>query len=362
MAVVGGDDNNLKEKKKVNLRNGDPDFDGPARSYCVYDRKHDKVTEINASPENDEEARNAKEQYGPMVPPMIEALRKLRPPTIPVVKVNVERGRPNPKQLFKIGVAQRGACNVDVRRIWKTTHDIPAPKLAVSILVDCSGSMGGKRIEQAQMTACALHETLKALNIPHEILGHTTDSSKVIYKPLDPEEQLVPQGVNVNDFSRFIPFHGLVFKRFDQDTPPNGLFACEEKFGMHENIDGEAVSWAALRLMQRSEKFKLLISVCDGLPSASLSIRGELERHLRTVCRSLESLEPNGFYLFGIGIGIKNIKHYYRHYEILKNVEDLPQVCFKIIEGILGKSIGVRTKYTAEREKKEAEEDAAVAV
>jgi hypothetical protein len=70
---------------------------------------------------------------------------------------------------------------------------------------------------------------------------------------------------------------------------------------LQDNLDGEALLWAAQRLAARPEKTKLLISISDGLPQAHLGNTAELDRHLLTACKTIEAKKPDGMILFGIG-------------------------------------------------------------
>lgn len=71
-----------------------------------------------------------------------------------------------------------------------------------------------------------------------------------------------------------------------------------------------------------------------GLPQTHLANTAELERHLLTVCKTIEAKEHEGMTLFGIGIGEDRVRHFYKNAEVLKSVGELPRAVFKIVEGI----------------------------
>ena len=207
------------------------------------------------------------------------------------------------------------------------------PKFAVTLLIDCSGSMGaGGSVEApinvARKSAAALSEVLRDLSIPHEILGHTALSSCV--------DELVKSeksaGKDFADYSRVTPFHGLVFKAFQESAVPAAVFA---DVAMQDNLDGEALLWASQRLGARPEKTKLLISISDGLPLAHKANTAELERHLLMTCKTIEARERDGMFLFGIGIGEKRVANFYRNAEVLESVKDLPRAIMAIVEKVL---------------------------
>jgi len=126
---------------------------------------------------------------------------------------------------------------------------------------------------------------------------------------------------DVGEFSRVTPFQGLIFKAFNENADPAAVFS---DVALQDNLDGEAILWAAERLAARQEKTKLLISISDGLPQAHLANTGELERHLLTACKVIEAKEHEGMILFGIGIGEKRVRQFYKNADVLGSVGDLP--------------------------------------
>ena len=130
-----------------------------------------------------------------------------------------------------------------------------------------------------------------------------------------------------------VPFQGYVFKGFNENAVPAAVFS---DVALQDNLDGEALLWAAQRLAARPEKTKLLISISDGMPQAHWAKTAELERHLLTVCKAIEAKEGDGMFLFGIGIGEKRVKQFYKNAEVLESVGDLPRAVFGIVERIAG--------------------------
>jgi cobalamin biosynthesis protein CobT len=98
------------------------------------------------------------------------------------------------------------------------------------------------------------------------------------------------------------------------------------------NLDGEALLWAAGRLADRKERTKLLIVICDGLPDATMSVRGELERHLYVTAKRIETCEGDGLHLAALGIGEERVRRYYKNSEVLSSVGDLPTAVLGIVE------------------------------
>ena len=128
-----------------------------------------------------------------------------------------------------------------------------------------------------------------------------------------------------------MPFQGLIFKGFNENAVPAAVFT---DVSLQDNLDGEAVLWAAQRMSARPEKTKLLISISDGMPQAHMANTAELERHLLTACKSIEAREKDGMVLFGIGIGEKRVRQFYKNAEVLESVGDLPRAVFGIVEKV----------------------------
>jgi len=307
-----------------------PGADAPtARKYCAFDRSLDRVEKIDETPTARSKKEDAVRLHQEMIHETTERLRRLRAPQRSKLKFNAERGRLDPRQAFKVGIATRGA-PVDVSKVWRTTVESIDAKIAVSLLIDCSGSMswaipgGGTRISLARQAAACLSEVLDALAIPYEILGHTTvdeDADKLEFSPADTET-----------FSRVVPFRGYEFKAF-ADKASARVFS---DFAMQSNLDGEAVTWAARRLAERRERTKLLIVVSDGMPCAELSNMAELERHLYTTAKQIEAREKDGLHLAALGIAEERVRRFYRNAEVIRAVGELPQAVLRIVERVMG--------------------------
>ncbi|MEI6235974.1 MAG: hypothetical protein WCT04_23210 [Planctomycetota bacterium] len=329
-----GDDVASKEKTSNARRIVGAALAGPSRKYCVLDRSFDQVNQVSKTPEAQTKFEQSRAEYAGLIREMADRLRKIQSPKQNRLQLNVESGRLDPRKASRVGLGLRGI-PVDISKVWRTTAKIDDPKFAVSLLIDCSGSMsssmgGGTEthISIARKTAAALSEVLRSIGIPHEILGHTTQTDQV--RSLIKTAEI--SASDVGDFSRVVPFQGLIFKGFNENAVPAAIFA---DVALQDNLDGEAILWAAQRLAARLEKTKLLISISDGMPQAHLANTAELERHLLTVCKSIESREKDGMVLFGIGIGEKRVRQFYKGAAVLASVGELPRAVFEVVEQTL---------------------------
>ena len=105
---------------------------------------------------------------------------------------------------------------------------------------------------------------------------------------------------------------------------------------LKENVDGEALLWAARRLRARPEKRKLLLVVSDGAPvdDSTLMANGPdiLDRHLREVVLAIHR-DP-AFRVAGIGLDHEMFR-YYPEYVVLRSKDDLHTQIIPFVERLL---------------------------
>ncbi|MCK5658854.1 MAG: cobaltochelatase subunit CobT, partial [Alphaproteobacteria bacterium] len=191
----------------------------------------------------------------------------------------------------------------------------------VTLLIDNSGSMRGRPITIAAMSADILARTLERCGVRVEILGFTTRA----WKGGGAREKWISEGKPPNP-GRLNNLRHIVYK--DAESPWRhariGLGLMLREGLLKENIDGEALLWAYNRLMARQEQRKILMVISDGAPvdDSTLSAnRGDyLEEHLRRVIDWIETRTP--VQLVAIGIG-HDVTRYYRRAVTLVDVEEL---------------------------------------
>lgn len=307
-----------------------------AGKYMPLDRSLDRIEKIAATPSSKQAYDAARSTHARTIYETIERLRRLRSSKLTKIKHNAPEGRLDRRKTAAVGLGMAGA-PVDLRHVWRALSVKNDAKVAMSLLIDCSGSMGGSagssgqtRIALARQAAACLAEVLSTLGIPHEILGHTThdaDAEKLEFAPADLET-----------YSRVVPFRGYEFKSFTENAAVVSVFS---DFPMQSNLDGEAVEWAARRLAARREKTKLLIVISDGMPCAEMSNSAELERHLYATAKRIEARRDDGLHLAALGIGEERVRSFYANAEVINAVEGLPAAVLGIVERVLAK-IGSR--------------------
>jgi len=191
----------------------------------------------------------------------------------------------------------------------------------VSLLIDNSGSMRGRPISVAAMSADILARTLERCGVKVEILGFTTR----MWKGGQARERWIAGGKQPNP-GRLNDLRHIVYKSADapwrRSRKNLGLMLREGI--LKENIDGEALIWAHARLLARPEERRILMVISDGAPvdDSTLSVNpgNYLERHLREVIAYIESRSP--VELTAIGIG-HDVTRYYRRAVTIIDAEQL---------------------------------------
>ncbi|MBO6520677.1 MAG: cobaltochelatase subunit CobT [Rhodospirillales bacterium] len=204
---------------------------------------------------------------------------------------------------------------------FKMESDTEFRDTVVTLLIDNSGSMRGRPITVAAMSADILARTLERCGVKVEILGFTTRS----WKGGTSREKWVENGKPKNP-GRLNDLRHIVYKSADMPwrraRPSLGLMLREGL--LKENIDGEALMWAHNRLLGRPEQRRILMVISDGAPvdDATLSANpgNYLERHLREVIHYIET--KSEVELTAIGIG-HDVTRYYRRAVTIVDAEEL---------------------------------------
>ncbi len=191
----------------------------------------------------------------------------------------------------------------------------------VTLLIDNSGSMRGRPILVAAMSADILARTLERCGVKVEILGFTTRA----WKGGQSRERWLEDGRPTNP-GRLNDIRHIIYKSADEPwrRSRKNLGLMQREGLLKENIDGEALIWAHERLINRHEERKIIMVISDGAPvddsTLSINSRNYLEKHLRHVIKDLESSSP--IELLAIGIG-HDVTRYYRRAVTLTDAEQL---------------------------------------
>ncbi|TIX51855.1 cobaltochelatase subunit CobT [Alteraurantiacibacter aquimixticola] len=204
---------------------------------------------------------------------------------------------------------------------YKIERDIEFKDTVVTMLIDNSGSMRGRPISIAAISADILSRTLERCGVKVEILGFTTRA----WKGGQSRERWLADGKPAHP-GRLNDLRHIIYKKADEPMrrARRNLGLMMREGLLKENIDGEALLWAHERLLARPEDRRILMVISDGAPvdDATLSVNnaGYLETHLRKVIEWIEKQSP--VQLVAIGIG-HDVTRYYKRAVTIMDAEQL---------------------------------------
>jgi cobaltochelatase CobT len=207
---------------------------------------------------------------------------------------------------------------------FKVERETEFRDTVVTLLIDNSGSMRGRPISIAAISADILARTLERCGVKVEVLGFTTRA----WKGGQSREQWLNEGRPAAP-GRLNDLRHIVYKRADapwrRARANLGLMMKEGL--LKENIDGEALEWAYRRLMKRPEQRRIMMVISDGAPvdDSTLSVNPSnfLEKHLRDVIAMIE--RKKAVELLAIGIG-HDVTRYYSRAVTITDAEQLAGV------------------------------------
>ena len=215
---------------------------------------------------------------------------------------------------------------------YKIERETDFRDTVVTLLIDNSGSMRGRPISIAAISADILARTLERCGVKTEILGFTTRA----WKGGQAREDWLaagrpPMPGRLNDLRH------IIYKKADEPWrhAKRNLGLMMREGLLKENIDGEALLWAHNRLIARAEDRRILMVISDGAPvdDSTLSVNhgGYLEQHLRKVIEMIETRSP--VQLVAIGIG-HDVTRYYKRAVTIMDVEQLGGTMIEQLAGL----------------------------
>lgn len=214
-------------------------------------------------------------------------------------------------------------------RVFRRKHENRSKDVAVSLVIDMSGSMSGGKILLAAQSAYALASVLERLRITHEVICFTTGKPVASTGLIEAEEKKMGRRYTRNE-TLYMPVLKNYGERFGVDV--------RSRFGwlpntstMRNNVDGESIEIAARRLLSRKESGKIMIVLSDGYPAAS-GDSGKLNDHLKEVVK--ESMRA-GINVVGIGIHSDSVKEFYPKSVVIKDVDELPKTVIQELRHLL---------------------------
>lgn len=223
--------------------------------------------------------------------------------------------------------------------IYKSKIEHKTREIAVSLVIDCSGSMGGSKIHTAMCSAWVLADVLGRLGVDCEIMGFTTGDlyaqrSKDLYK------EMCAESAAGREWDRCEPLRLPMFKTFQEkfsiEVKKRMASYAHVQSSMASNIDGESVQYAFESLNRHAakggkKKGRMMIVFSDGQPAGGVDGR-KLNAHLKA---TVDRIEKSGTNIVGVGIMSNAVQHFYRKNVKLDNVADLPGIVLKQLRDAL---------------------------
>lgn len=164
------------------------------------------------------------------------------------------------KNLLKGNKVNPAAAVSSNGRVFKRNILPESKDIAISLLIDESGSMHGKRIEKALEMAILVESFCKSLDIPLSIVGHSDSGDKV----------------QLNNYIRF------------EDVNPKRKYNLGNMRAGGCNRDGFALKYCIKNLLERDEENKLMIIISDGRPNSRFYSGASAEKDLQNIKNEFE--------------------------------------------------------------------------
>lgn len=226
--------------------------------------------------------------------------------------LDLEEGELDPGTLYGVRTGNR-----DVFREYRRGRVF---NTAVSMLVDCSGSMEGV-METQKQALCAMAESLRGLNVPFEITGFRG----------------IPD-TDVERFSRTLTYperfnrtrsrvEYLLAKQF-RDRRLEGIAGLRADGGTPLN---EAVAWVGRRLDLQAAARKVLIVFTDGEPCGC----GDNRVLRNDLLLQVHRLEAIGIEVVAFAINCPTVGRFFRRVINISKISDLERQSLKEIRRVL---------------------------
>lgn len=206
---------------------------------------------------------------------------KLRNEEKRIQEHGLKRGRLDEGSIYKLGFASTG---FEVTTLFEQEEIKEPPKIAIGLLVDESGSMGGEKIEMARKLAIVLANALKGIHgVQFSVMGHS-GQGYVHGKECD--------GMALVHY-------------FTPDNPKMESMGNISAFV--QNLDGYAIAKVVTKMIGWYPDCpkKMVIHLSDGLPAAGGYGGASAVKHVGNVTKTAAR---NGVRVLGIGVGAEFTK------------------------------------------------------
>jgi cobaltochelatase CobT len=340
MSSLGEDEASADEQPPAPFDGRNDPFDG---AYHAYSTEFDEIVEAQDLCEADELGR-LRGQLDQHLAPLQSIIGKLANRLQRRLLAQQSRGWEFDLEegMLDAGRLARVVANPLHALSFKVETEADFKDTVVSLLIDNSGSMRGRPITLAAISADILARTLERCGVKVEILGFTTRA----WKGGQSRERWLAEGKRANA-GRLNDLRHIVYKNADAPwrRARKNLGLMLREGILKENIDGEALMWAYQRLLGRPEQRRVMMVISDGAPvdDSTLSVNpgSYLERHLRDVIELIET--SNAVELVAIGIG-HDVTRYYRRAVTLVDAEQLSGTMIEELSDLFDADLNRQTR------------------
>ena len=304
-------------------------------AYRAFTTRHDQISRaadlvpqqtMRLAQEKLEERRNASKRT--MARLVTQLQRRLMARQTRSWTFDLEEGLVDASRLDRVVV------NPGFADAYKQEEESRFRDTCVTLLIDNSGSMRGKTIELSCIAADLICAALESCSVATEVLGFTT----LGWKGGQSAQDWIRAG-RPPDPGRLNDLLHIIYKSADEPyrRARLNLSAMMSAELLKENVDGEALLWAARRLMARSEQRRILIVISDGAPvdQATLEATADkeiLDRHLREVIAEIE----RGGQIELAAIGVRHdVEQYYRFARRIDAIDELGGALIGVLDALL---------------------------
>jgi cobalamin biosynthesis protein CobT len=195
--------------------------------------------------------------------------------------------------------------------IFSKRHHVEAQASAVTILIDCSGSMGnGMRIETAQSVAIQLSKMLDKANASFNVVGFYGGQGHASQGATGATTDSIVASV---EFTEFIPF-----KTWNESlTKASAKLGSISRWAKHSTPDYSALSISLEELSKRDEQRKILFFLTDA------------DSYTKSQMVYLQGIADNlGIKIIAIGVGKTDVEQCFKIAQNVENVNNLADASF----------------------------------
>lgn len=239
----------------------------------------------------------------------VPRLKKILTGTDKNYDFNIQGCRSGILDTTKLAEAYQGVPQVYLRQGHVRTN-----KSTICVLIDESGSMGGKKEILARQAAILLNETFgKSLGVNLYIYGHTADIGSIGY-------------INLSVYR--------------EGSHYNPKFSLSKSCAKSQNRDGDAILEVAKRVRKFTKENCIMFVISDGSPCAN-GYRGIPA--IKDTAAKVKEAEKLGFGIIQISIdAVYGVKDMFDTYiDIGYNLEEMPKLLNEIV-----KTKVIKTKHT----------------